>query len=205
MQVNEQASTERFMSEVDDHAIYGVVGRPPCGCSCSCSRLADALVYVDDADGDRVEPLCAWCAVRFDATTADTRSVVNAWNGEQWCLLSRHDWLVNNAQVRGFMAHAYAVAAADILGAERVRPVGAVDDLLRFVGRSNWSMLPERRVAFLIENPDVDPTRPFNVRLYDTGEVHSGQAGPETTTAPVVQLHQRGERTERPGSRTNTG
>ena len=193
------------MTEVDDHAIYGVVGRPPCGCSCSCSRPADVLVYVDDAEGDRVEAQCAWCAVRFDATTADTRSVVNAWNGERWCLLSRHDWLVSNGQIRALVAHAYAEAAADILGRERVRPVGAVDNLLAFVGRSNWSMLPERRVAFLIENPDVDPTRPFNVRLYDTGEIHSGQAQPESPTAPVVQLHQRGERSEGRGFRTNTG
>ena len=193
------------MSEVDDHAIYGVVGRPPCSCSCACSRPADVLVYVDDADGDRVEAQCAWCAVRFDATTADTRSVVNAWNGERWCFLGRHDWLVNNSQIRALLARAYAEAAAEILGTERVCPVGAVDNLLTFVGRSNWSMLPERRVAFLIENPDVDPTRPFNVRLYDTGEIHSGQAQPESSTAPVVQLHQRGERAERRGVHTNTG
>ena len=166
---------------------------------------ADVLVYVDDAEGDRVEAQCAWCAVRFDATTANTRSVVNVWNGDGWCFLSRHDWLVNSGQLRGLMAHVYAEAAADILGTERVRPVGAVENLLTFVGRSNWSMLPERRVAFLIENPDVDPARPFNVCLHDTGDVHSGQAQPESPTAPVVQLHQRGERPEGRGFRTNTG
>jgi hypothetical protein len=104
------------------------------------------------------------------------------------------------------MARAYAAAAADILGPERVRPAGEVDALLTFVGRSNWSMLPERRVAHLIENPNVDPTRPFTVSLYDTGEVHSGQVQSNTPTAPVVQLLQRGEQTEVRGHwRTNTG
>jgi hypothetical protein len=194
------------MSEVDDHAIYEVVGRPQCSCHCGCARACDVLVYVDDGDGDRVEALCAWCAVRFDASSADTRSVVNAWSNDHWCYLSRHDWLVNNGQIRALMAHAYADAAAEILGAERVRPARAVDNLLTFVGRSNWSMLPERRVAHLIEHPDVDPTRPFAVSLYDTGEIHSGQFASKAPTAPVVQLHQKSEALGASArSRSNTG
>ena len=87
-----------------------------------------------------------------------------------------------------------------------MRPAGAVDSLLAFVGRSNWSMLPERRVAHLIEQPEVDPTRPFTVNLHDTGEIHSGQFGWKAPTAPVVQLHEKRQRSEAPARfPSNTG
>jgi hypothetical protein len=175
------------MSDIGDHDIYELAGRPSCRCACGCRRRCDVLVYIDDPEGgDRVEAQCAWCAVRFDTSTSDTRSVVNAWNKTQWCYQSRHDWLVSPELARWLMAHAYADTAAGILGADRVRTGTAVDDMLPFVGRTNWSMLPERRAAHLIEHPETDPARPFTVQLHDTGDVHSGQLQPEAQEAPVL-------------------
>ena len=168
------------MGDLTDTDIYSVRGRPGCACRCGCARTADVLVYADTDDGDSVNAMCAWCAVRFDSATANARSVVNAWDVKQWCYSSREDWLADAYRTRALFAFAYRRIASQILGPARVRDGAGVEATLSFLGNGNWSMLAERRAAYFIEHPAVDPqTRPKTLDLYDTGERHSGQLDPE--------------------------
>jgi len=168
------------MRDLTDSDIYSVHGRPGCACRCRCTRPADVLVYADADDGDSVTAFCAWCAVRFDTATANARSVVNAWEVNRWCYSSREDWLADSYRTRALFAFAYRRIATQILGPACVRHRASVEATLSFVGKGNWSMLAERRVAYFIEHPAADPqARPKTLDLYDTGERHSGQLDAE--------------------------
>jgi hypothetical protein len=137
------------------------------------------LVYTDTDDGESVDAVCAWCAVRFDSATANARSVVNAWDVNCWCYSSREDWLADPYRTRTLFAFAYARIAVQILGPAGVRSRASVETILGSLGNGNWSMLAERRAAYLIEHPDADPqSRPKTLDLHDTGERHRGQIDP---------------------------
>jgi hypothetical protein len=106
---------------------------------------------------------------------------VNAWDVSRWCYSSREDWLGDPYQTRVLFVFAYARAATQILGSAQVRDRASVETILSFLGNGNWSMLAERRAAYLIERPDVDPqARPQRLELYDTGQLHNGQRDPES-------------------------